>query len=238
VVFEHERRVSVYVDESGRGRPDNRRDENQPYFIVGVFVTDRAEHLTAIVNEVCAEEHFHRELHWRRLNRTASRVYARVAERLDREEEWEYKATRFKAKEIDFRFFGGRAIASKPVKGEHYAYNFFVKEGIMAALRYSRLARDAGEIEIIVDEKARTKEDNFLEYIRRTVAEKFPGVEVSVRDCPSEEERLVQVCDIISGAHNTRLVQRAGASKCAVAERVWKKRCQEYDYRLRSFDEE
>jgi len=229
------KRVSVFVDESGRGRPDNRHNENQPYFIVGVLVTDRSAYLTHLVNEVCEEENFRRELHWREFNRTSSRVYCRVVERLNHEDGWEYKATRFKAERIDFRFFGAEHPKSKPVEREHYVYNFFVKEGIAAALRYSHICEAADELEIIVDEKARTREDNFLEYIRRTFAEQKPGLKVIVRDCPSETERLVQVCDIISGTHNTLLVRAAGATKITAAERIWGHRCQQYEYKLRAF---
>ncbi len=232
---EERHKILVYVDESGRGRPDNRNSDLQPFFIVGAFVTDQPSDLTEIVNKVCAEENFRRELHWRDFNNTSGRVYARVAEKMDQEQSWEYKATRFKAEEIDFRFLGGKSREARAVRGEHYAYNVFVKHGVKAALRFSHLGEGAEQLEVIIDEKKRTKEDNFLEYLRRSLAETYPGVEVSVRDCPSEQERLVQVCDIISGAHNTLLVKAAGPKKLAIAKRVWLGRCQQFHYHLKNF---
>lgn len=227
------RRVTVFVDESGRGRPDNRHNPQQPYFIVGALVTDRPQDLRDIVNELCDEENFRRELHWRDFNRTSGRVYAHVAQRLDREAGWEFKATRFRADHIDFRFFGGETREQRPVRREHHAYNFFVKSGIAAALRHSHIARDADEIEIVVDEKARTKEDNFLRYLRWSFSETAPGVRFWTRDCASEHERLIQVADILSGAHNTMLVQASGGTKLRVAGEVWLGRCQHWEYPLK-----
>jgi len=153
---------------------------------------------------------------------------------LDQEEDWGFKATRFKAENIDYRFFGGPSKESLPLR-EHYAYNFFVKDGIKAAIRHSHIAENADEIELIIDEKARTKEDNFLKYVRRAVAEMCPGVSITVRDCPSETERLVQVCDIITGAHNTLLVQGAGTKKIATAQKLWLGRCQQYHHQLQEW---
>ncbi|MGA9019109.1 MAG: DUF3800 domain-containing protein [Candidatus Cybelea sp.] len=231
------KRVYVYVDESGRGRPDNRHNPNQPFFIVGALITAVPAALKEIVELVCTEENFRRELHWREFNRTAARVYGRVATAIDQNSDWEYKATRFKASEIDFRFFGGESREARAVNGEHYAYNVFVKHGVKAALRFSPIMDDVEELEIIIDEKHRTKEDNFQEYLRRSLAEMYPGVDVVVRDCPSHEERLVQVCDIISGAHNTLLVRAAREAKIAAAQRVWLGRCQQFHCRLKNWAE-
>jgi hypothetical protein len=229
------KRVRVFIDESGRGRPDNRHSDIQPWFIVGAFVTAESEALGQIVNEICDEENFRRELHWRDFNRTSSRVYMRVAERIDQQFNWEYKATRFKAEEIDFRFLGGKTREARAVKGEHYAYNVFVKHGLRAVLSTSDIIKGCTELEIVIDEKVRTKEDNFLEYLRRTLAEDHPGLKVLVRDCPSGEERLIQVCDILSGAHNTLLIRAAGPAKVAAAERVWLARCEEFHCHLKSY---
>lgn len=229
-----QRRITVYVDESGRGRPDNQYKENQPYFIVGVLLTDRAAELSAIVDEVCREENFRRELHWRHFNRTSARVYVRVAARLDREAGWEYKATRFAAEQIDFRHHG---CAEKfDAQRVHHIYNNFVRKGVDAALEVSEIV-EGSEIEIILDEKKRTREDDFAKYLKEHYEKQYPGVSVIVRDAPSESERMLQLCDIVSGAHNSLIVRACGQNKLTAAEEIWLARCQEWEFPLTPYAE-
>lgn len=232
-------RVSIYVDESGRGRPHGDRNPDQPWFIVGVLVTNRADTLTRIVNEVCDDENYRREMHWREdFNNTARRVYMRVMNRLNGEHGWEYKATRFAAEKIDFRHFGGDQEFLHDAHRMHYVYNRFVREGIQSALRYSAIdIPTGGGVDIVVDEKARTREDNFITYLEDFFAEKYPRANVTVRDPASETERLIQVCDIISGAHNSLLVRACGPKKLAVADHVWMGRCKQWEFPMRPFEE-
>lgn len=148
------------------------------------------------------------------------------------EPSWEFKATVFELDNLDFTFFGGTENRA-PIEREHTAYNYFVKTAIEAALRYSSLISEATDIEIIIDEKTRTANDNFSHYLERTFKRNYPDANIIIRDCPSEDERLIQACDIMSGARNTILVKMAGLTKQTAAVRVWLPRCKSYLFPLK-----
>lgn len=108
------RTTYVYVDEAGRSRVQGRKNVRQPYFIVGVLLTNDPDALLNAVREARIAHHFQNELHWSKQGNLRARVYREVAQRINVVADWEFKATRFEASAVDMRYYAGK---------EHLAYN-------------------------------------------------------------------------------------------------------------------
>lgn len=190
----------VYVDEAGRSRVNGGdKYQRQPYFIVGVLCTNNPAALLRAVGEARA------------------RVYREVAQAIRAVDGWEFRAARFKASAVDLRAFHGRP---------HLAYNHFVRLAIDVALSCSRIVLHPG-LNITIDAKQRLHQDDFLHGLHaRYDATSAPnGVSrtglVAVREIASDEHDLIQVCDLLSGAHHTMLTaQHCGNRKAALAPDV------------------
>ncbi len=209
----------VYVDEAGRSRV-NGGDKNrrQPYFIVGALLTNDPAELLRAVREARAMHNFTNEIHWTKQSDLRARVYRDVARRIRVAGGWEFRATRFEARAVNLASFGG-----KP----HLAYNRFVRIAIDGALRFSRIAVYAG-LDITIDAKQRLHEDDFLQCLRAhyDTTSSPDGTPrrglVTIREIASKDHDLVQLCDLLSGAHHTTLTaEHCGSRKAALAPEVW-----------------
>ncbi|MEA2663813.1 MAG: hypothetical protein QOI11_757 [Candidatus Eremiobacteraeota bacterium] len=209
----------LYVDEAGRSRINGgNKNRRQPYFIVGVLLLNDPASLLHAVGEARAAHHFTNEIHWTKQSDLRARVYREVARRIDAVDEWEFRAARLEAGAVDMRSFGGRP---------HLAYNRFVRSAIDDALRCSQIAVHRG-LDVTIDAKQRLHDDDFLRdlhawYDDTTAPDGTPRTGlVSVREVASEEHDLVQVCDLLSGAHHTMLTaEHCGNRKAALAPDVW-----------------
>jgi hypothetical protein len=209
----------VYVDEAGRSRVNGGdKHQRQPYFIVGVLLTSDPAALLRAVGEARTAHHFTNEIHWTKQSDLRARVYREVARKIRAVDGWEFRAARFEASAVDLRAFRGRP---------HLAYNHFVQLAIDVALRCSRIVLHPG-LNITIDAKQRLHQDDFLHGLHaRYDATSAPnGVArtglVAVREIASDEHDLVQVCDLLSGAHHTMLrAQHCGNRKAALAPDVW-----------------
>jgi hypothetical protein len=209
----------LYVDEAGRSRVNGGDARGrQPYFIVGVLLTNDPAALLHAIDEARAAHHFANEIHWTKQSDLRARVYREVAQRIRAVEGWAFRATRFKASSVDLRAFHGRP---------HLAYNHFVRIAIDAALAHSRLTIQPC-LDITIDAKQRLNDDDFLHglYARydapaATNGSRRTGL-VAVREIASHAHDLVQACDLLSGAHHTMLTARhCGKRKAALASDVW-----------------
>ena len=209
----------LYVDEAGRSRV-NGGDAygRQPYFIVGALLTNDPVSLLRAVDAARAAHHFVNEIHWTKQSDLRARVYREVARRIQAVNGWEFRAARFRVSAVDLRAFRGRP---------HLAYNHFVRLAIDAALGRSRLTIHAG-LDITIDAKRRLHDDDFLHGLRTwydalpaPIGDSRTGL-VAVREVASHEHDLVQVCDLLSGAHHTMLTaHHCGYRKVALATDVW-----------------
>lgn len=218
----------LFVDEAGRSRIKGALGD-QPYFIVGVLLTNNPNALREAVARARAIHSFPNEIHWTKQSALRIRVYREVVAQIRKLPDWEYKDTCVPVKGFDLSYYGGR---------EDLAYNRMVRHGIDAALRFPKITIHR-ELDITIDAKQRLGVDNCLQYIRERYAEMeleerdgeafVTWRPVAVRELDSKLDDLIQVCDLISGARNSVLAKACGPRKLALAPQMWiPDRCREF----------
>jgi hypothetical protein len=212
----------VFVDEAGRSRPTGgSKNESQPYFIVGVLVTNDPDALVRAIADVRRAHRFDNEIHWSKQSNSRVNVYRAVANAVAEVQGWDYRATRFDARRVNLKYFGG---------SEHRAYNRFVRLAIETTLRTSPLVI-GDRLAIQIDAKERVREDNFLDYLGRQLGAEVIRAspdyvvlrEVEVSEVDSKRSELVQLCDLFSGAYHSYVCapRSCGERKLQAAGDVW-----------------
>ena len=221
----------AFIDEAGRSCVTGKLKDRQPYFIVGVLLTNRPDDLLAAIRGVRESQRFFHEIHWTKQGSTRVAAYRAVAEAVRRVGGWEYKATRFLSRAVDLRYFSGL---------EHLAYNRFVRMAVDSALKYPKIAV-YDDLDFTIDQKSRVNYDNFLEYISfqfgtvlRMDEETITLRDVTVRESDSKTNDLLQLCDLFSGALHSRLTpDYCGPRKYELAGQVWLPgKCREWEPKL------
>jgi len=210
----------VYQDESGVVGTTGK-------FVVGLlFVKDRAP-LYEIIKNIREKHNYQREFHFKEIfyfSSKRSRIACEVLDKILREHIY-FRALAVSNEKLELRHFDDeirntKDLTEKQIKtaksrGMFRAYNFFTKELL---LENASILNNAV---VYLDKKARMRDDNICEYLRREInlSTKRNTIKV-VEPRDSKKDDLIGIADLVLGAVNYDLKKGPNPMKLAVVKVV------------------